>query len=794
MPLASRDAHTAANTGTPSRDSASGNNNSTGYATSPGGSTHSMSSSSSNNSPQFSTPMHRGRSQSMNNNKKQRPSPVLVRKPTPTAQQHHSNAKLQPSPQFVKPKNSSPKMAPPTIHHNGNGNNAGSKSNNNGKSPSSSRNTPSPTISHGTSAHSNSPPSSTANNSNSIFPASLTSTNSRFDSSLGLLTKKFVYLLKRAASHPHLENGTCIGLKSASPDEVGTLDLNAAARELQVQKRRIYDITNVLEGIGLIEKRTKNHIAWVGDRGGSAVGKTEHPNEVKRRQDDRLKDGKEQSSAVLPTGTSITITGKHSPIIANKNSCCSTAGKTPGSPPQIIRSASATGGGLEMVSSSILQRNEETNLARHVDSLRNEEQDLDRYIAYMSSLVKSYSKSPHGNDGDDEQQGAGGKTIGGSNPWMYITKEELTSLSSLNNDTVIAVRAPSGTTLDVPDPDEGMQPGTRKFQMFLKSPALKNKNGEQQEQVDVFLVQYVSVQKKKNAASSSEKIQSPEKFASPSGVPGRTKKSSPRKKSASSSKKRPAKSESSVSNKRARPEQLQEDDNTMPLSYHHPTPLSDHVPSSPASETQDRSSNDTIIPSPNNGASYYGSWEKYTSFPEPKTPSTTSGNANRRSREQRDEHNGDTGSSVGTNGSSMEVCGFGSPPRHAFTRNSPVTASASPRFQGRVLEPSSSSSVVTHSDHSHQSPMSPIEEEDMRDEHVPLKDNGTLHNNAPRILNSPRILSSPRCDSSASGGGSFDFMDQNFDDALMMNTGAFFGAPLSPTTNVDEFLNFHDTD
>ena len=30
----------------------------------------------------------------------------------------------------------------------------------------------------------------------------------------------------------------------------------------QVQKRRIYDITNVLEGIGLIEKNLKNRIQW----------------------------------------------------------------------------------------------------------------------------------------------------------------------------------------------------------------------------------------------------------------------------------------------------------------------------------------------------------------------------------------------------------------------------------------------------------------------------------------------------------------------------------------------------
>jgi len=64
----------------------------------------------------------------------------------------------------------------------------------------------------------------------------------RFDSSLGILTRKFVDLLKSA------------------PD--GNLDLNDAAVQLGVAKRRIYDITNVLEGIQLIEKRSKNIIHW----------------------------------------------------------------------------------------------------------------------------------------------------------------------------------------------------------------------------------------------------------------------------------------------------------------------------------------------------------------------------------------------------------------------------------------------------------------------------------------------------------------------------------------------------
>jgi len=42
------------------------------------------------------------------------------------------------------------------------------------------------------------------------------------------------------------------------------LDLNEAALQLGVQKRRIYDITNVLEGINLMKKMMKNQIKWTG--------------------------------------------------------------------------------------------------------------------------------------------------------------------------------------------------------------------------------------------------------------------------------------------------------------------------------------------------------------------------------------------------------------------------------------------------------------------------------------------------------------------------------------------------
>ena len=48
----------------------------------------------------------------------------------------------------------------------------------------------------------------------------------------------------------------------------GCLDLNEAAERLGVQKRRIYDITNALEGVGILAKLGKNRVQWRGAPGG----------------------------------------------------------------------------------------------------------------------------------------------------------------------------------------------------------------------------------------------------------------------------------------------------------------------------------------------------------------------------------------------------------------------------------------------------------------------------------------------------------------------------------------------
>ncbi|XP_036809478.1 transcription factor E2F3-like isoform X2 [Oncorhynchus mykiss] len=66
----------------------------------------------------------------------------------------------------------------------------------------------------------------------------------RYDTSLGLLTQKFVQLLAQSSD--------------------GVVDLNRAAESLKVPKRRLYDITNVLQGVHLIKKKSKNNIQWMG--------------------------------------------------------------------------------------------------------------------------------------------------------------------------------------------------------------------------------------------------------------------------------------------------------------------------------------------------------------------------------------------------------------------------------------------------------------------------------------------------------------------------------------------------
>ncbi|KAL2250859.1 transcription factor E2FA [Sesamum indicum] len=181
-------------------------------------------------------------------------------------------------------------------------------------------------------------------------PSSLTPAGScRYDSSLSLLTKKFITLIKHA--------------------EDGELDLNKAADTLQVQKRRIYDITNVLEGIGLIEKKLKNRIRW--------------------------------------------------------------KGLDPSRPGEVD--------------------NDATLLQAEIENLSLEERNLDEQIRQMQEKLRYLSE-------DENNQ-----------KWLFVTEDDIKILPCFQNETLIAIKAPHGTTLEVPDPDEAVDYPQRRYRIILRS-------------------------------------------------------------------------------------------------------------------------------------------------------------------------------------------------------------------------------------------------------------------------------------------------------------------------------------
>jgi len=61
-------------------------------------------------------------------------------------------------------------------------------------------------------------------------------------SSLGSLSRRFIELVESRVD--------------------GVVELNETAKLLNARKRRVYDITNVLEGVGLLEKISKNKVKW----------------------------------------------------------------------------------------------------------------------------------------------------------------------------------------------------------------------------------------------------------------------------------------------------------------------------------------------------------------------------------------------------------------------------------------------------------------------------------------------------------------------------------------------------
>jgi len=278
-------------------------------------------------------------------------------------------------------------------------------------------------------------------------PSSL-SHPSRYDSSLGLLTKKFVQILREA------------------PDN--SLDLNRAASELGVQKRRIYDITNVLEGIGLLMKRGKNHVSW-----------NENPPET--------------AAQVVAEGLAAEGRGKSD-----------TDSDGIPSPPKL------------KPKKTLKNSAEYEEMKKKLEKLKEEERQVDKYLEYLKEQAAVFNgrQPPSG-----EQLAYLPPGVRNVPEQMYVKFDDITNMPSYKSETVIGIRAPTGTSLEVPDPDQGMKPGERRFEMYLSSkgtehPSMKGSSTEKGEPINVYLVQpranqHNRVTKEGRPASDDKEIPSP---------------------------------------------------------------------------------------------------------------------------------------------------------------------------------------------------------------------------------------------------------------------------------------------
>jgi len=207
----------------------------------------------------------------------------------------------------------------------------------------------------------------------------------RHETSLGQLTKKFVGLLQ---------------------DKHGELNLNDASTILQVQKRRIYDITNVLEGVGLLSKTFKNKIKWVGAPLNSQL-----------------------TSNVASIINSTTVTNQQQ------------------TPQQTNQQSDKTVLSLSNFN-KILQngKHEETKhlLKNELDALDAKEKEIDKKIRLALNDLNSLTEN------NENKQ------------YAFLTYLDIKTINEFSNQTVIAIKAPSETKLELADPRE-------KLQMFLKS-------------------------------------------------------------------------------------------------------------------------------------------------------------------------------------------------------------------------------------------------------------------------------------------------------------------------------------
>ena len=81
--------------------------------------------------------------------------------------------------------------------------------------------------------------------------------------------------------------------------------------------------------------------------------------------------------------------------------------------------------------------------------MQEDEQNLKKHIKALENSIKDMTEDA------------------ANNARLYVTDEDIAKLPCTANDTVFAVKAPQGTTLEVPDPDDGLETGQRRYRWSL---------------------------------------------------------------------------------------------------------------------------------------------------------------------------------------------------------------------------------------------------------------------------------------------------------------------------------------
>ena len=127
------------------------------------------------------------------------------------------------------------------------------------------------------------------------------------------------------------------------------------------------------------------------------------------------------------------------------------------------------------------------DMKKHLEKLKAEERQLDKYLEYLNKQAAVFN----GQQPVTSEQAAylpdGVQNVA---EHMYVRFKDITAMSQYSEDTVIGIRAPSGTSLEVPDPDQGMHPGSRRYEMYLSSKGAEGTQAEggKGDPINVYLV------------------------------------------------------------------------------------------------------------------------------------------------------------------------------------------------------------------------------------------------------------------------------------------------------------------